>query len=49
MGLYSTGMHSYVMRELELGRRAAACEDSEMCGLGEWVDVSFKAYLARSS
>ena len=31
-GLYGSGMHEYVLDEIELGRRAAACADAEACG-----------------
>jgi hypothetical protein len=31
-GLYGAGMHYFIIRELEIGSRAALCEDSEYCG-----------------
>lgn len=40
-GLYSTGMHDFVMRELELGFRATAAEDMEwrepMAAITDWT------------
>ena len=29
IGLYGHGMHDFILREIEIGKRAAACEDSE--------------------
>lgn len=37
--LYGQGMHDFVLRELELGTRAALCEDDEACGFGPLFDV----------
>ncbi len=31
-GLYGAGMHDHVMREIEIGPRAALYEDMEACG-----------------
>jgi hypothetical protein len=31
-GLYGAGMHDYVLREIEVGSRAALYEDMEACG-----------------
>ncbi len=31
-GLYGPGMHDYIIREIEIGPRAALCEDMEACG-----------------
>lgn len=52
-GLYSNGMHDFVLRELEIGRRAAACEDSEACGWSALMDLDYAEYctaqLARNA
>jgi hypothetical protein len=32
IGLYGHGMHDFILRELEVGFRVAAQEDSERCG-----------------
>jgi hypothetical protein len=40
-GLYDTGMHDFIIREIEIGNRAALCEDMEQCGfsaLDEWTE-----------
>jgi len=41
-GLYSKGMHSFILRETEIGFRAAAAEDDEACGLGPLIDYMFE-------
>jgi hypothetical protein len=42
-GLYGSGMAGYVLRELEIGARAAMCEDDEACGFGPLADVIYAA------
>jgi hypothetical protein len=37
IGLYGSGMHEYVLDEIELGPRAAACADDEACGYSPLV------------
>lgn len=44
-GLYGAGMHDYVIREIELGSRAAMCEDAEACGDNALFDISYLEYL----
>jgi len=45
-GLHGHGMHDFILRELEIGFRAAAAEDTEwFTGLGVWVDISYMNYL----
>ena len=45
-GLYGQGMHNFILRELEIGYRAAAAEDTEwFTGLGVWVDISYMNYM----
>ena len=41
VGLYSTGMHDFVLRECEVGYRVAVAEDSEECGYGPLLDAMF--------
>lgn len=43
-GLYGIGMHDFVIRELEIGSRAAAYEDSEACGWSALLDLSYAEY-----
>ena len=48
LGIYGNGMHLFVLRELEIGARAATYEDSEHCGWSALDDLSFTEYwLAR--
>jgi hypothetical protein len=43
-GLYGHGMHEFVIRELEIGYRAATMEDLEwLTGLGVWVDLALES------
>jgi hypothetical protein len=44
-GLYSSAMHDFVMRELEVGFRVAAAEDSEACGFGPLLDLQYMEYI----
>lgn len=46
IGLFGHGMHDFVLRELEIGTRAAACEDSERCGWSALDDLDYAAYVA---
>ena len=46
LGLYGSGMHDFVMRELEIGRRAATYEDLEACGWSALMDLSYEQYIA---
>lgn len=45
MGLYGPGMHDFVIREMEVGTRAAICEDSETCGYSALFDLSYEEYI----
>lgn len=45
MGIYGSGMHGFVMRELEIGYRAASYEDNERCGSSAIDDVLFMMYV----
>lgn len=45
IGIYGSGMHDFVIRELEIGRRAAACEDSEACGFDAIFDLAYEQYV----
>jgi hypothetical protein len=45
VGLYGKAMHDYVMREIEIGHRAAACEDSEWnAGWSAIDDLTYEQY-----
>lgn len=44
-GLFGHGMHDFVLRELEVGERAALAEDDEACGFGPLLDASYAEYL----
>lgn len=44
-GLYSPGMHDFVLREMELGKRVAACQDAEDCGFGALFDLDYAEYI----
>ena len=45
-GLHGPGMHDFILREIEIGTRAAMAEDSEWnTGMGIWVDISYTQYL----
>lgn len=33
-GLFSSGMHDFILRDLELGERVAMAQDAEDCGFG---------------
>lgn len=43
VGLYGKGMHEFVLREAEVGKRVAAAEDNEACG---WSAIDDLQYLA---
>ena len=45
IGLYGKGMHDFILRELEIGYRAAVVEDSERCGWSALDDLSFELYM----
>ena len=47
IALYGQGMHAFVLRELEIGKRAAAAEDDEYCGWSALDDLSYAAYEKR--
>ena len=49
MGLYGNTMHYFVMRELEIGYRAAVYEDSERAGWSALDDVSFENYIKEAA
>jgi hypothetical protein len=40
-------MHDFVLRELEMGRRVAAAEDSETVGFGPMFDAEYREYVER--
>lgn len=44
MGLYTNGMHDFIIDELELGTRAAMALDDEACGFGPLFDLSYELY-----
>lgn len=41
-GLHHSGMHDFVLRELEIGKRAAIVEDSEAAGWSALMDLSYE-------
>lgn len=49
IGIYGQGMHDFVIRELEIGQRAASCEDSEACGFGPLLDAMYLEYEVNGS
>jgi hypothetical protein len=40
-GLYGQGMHDFIIREIEIGQRAALFEDMETCGDSALDDLSY--------
>lgn len=45
-GLYGTGMHFWILDEMELGKRVAHALDNENnAKMGVWVDISYMEYL----
>jgi len=44
-GLYSKGMHDFILMEAELGHRAAASQDSEDAGWSALMDLSYEQYV----
>lgn len=38
-GLYGAGMHELILREIEIGKRAAQYEDMESCGESALDDI----------
>ena len=40
MGLYGSGMHDFILMELELGNRVAMAQDDEDCGYGILLDMA---------
>ena len=45
IGLYGSGMHDFIIRELEVGFRVASAEDSEACGFGPLLDLQYMLYV----
>lgn len=46
LALYGNGMHEYVLRELEVGKRVALFQDSETnAGWSALDDLSFVTYM----
>lgn len=43
-GLYSKGMHDFILMEAELGHRAASAQDSEDAGWSALMDLSYEMY-----
>lgn len=44
-GLYTNGMHDFILDEMELGTRVAQALDDEACGFGPLFNLSYKLYL----
>lgn len=44
MGLYSSGMHDFILREAEIGTRATMAEDDEACGWSALLDLQYMEY-----
>jgi hypothetical protein len=46
IGLYGNGMHDFILRECEIGFRAAALEDAERCDPMDWLhELQYGEYL----
>lgn len=45
VGLYSKGMHDFILMELELGTRTAMYQDSEDCGWSALDDLSYLEWV----
>jgi hypothetical protein len=45
MGLYSHGMHDFILRECEVGTRVAMAEDDELNGMGPLLDLQYREYI----
>ena len=45
LALQHNGMHDFVLREAEVGYRAACAEDSEACGFGPLLDAMYLEYV----
>jgi hypothetical protein len=45
IALYGHGMHEFVLRELEIGTRAARYEDSERCGWSALDDLHYAEWV----
>lgn len=44
-GLYGSGMHDFILDEMELGTRVAMALDSEACGWSALDNLSYELYL----
>ncbi len=44
-GLFGSGMHDFILRELEVGERVTLAQDSEDVGFGALFDLQYEAYL----
>ncbi len=42
IGIYGHGMHDFILREVEIGTRAAMFEDSERCGWTALDDLDYE-------
>jgi hypothetical protein len=49
IGVYGHRMHDFILRELEIGTRAAMFEDSESCGWSALDDLDYERYMLRTS
>ncbi len=47
--LRGNAMHDYVLLEVEMGTRVAACQDAEDVGMGALLDESFLWYCAKEA
>lgn len=45
LGLYGSGMHGFILDEMELGTRVASCLDQEACGFGVLFDLSYEEWV----
>lgn len=43
-GLYSKGMHNFILTEAEVGHRVAVMQDSEDGGWSALMDLSYEIY-----
>jgi hypothetical protein len=46
-GLYTNGMHDFILDEMELGTRVAMALDNEACGFGALFDLQYDEYMRK--
>jgi hypothetical protein len=47
-GLFGSGMHDFILMDLELGERVAMWQDDEDCGFGALFDLQYAKAMQKA-